>query len=266
MHIVICVKQVVDPDGVNSYALWGQLEVGDSGRAFAARLPLIVNAYDDQAIEAALRLRDDIGEVRITAVTVGGEDADPVLRHCVAMGCDEIVRIDDPDAGAADALRTGRLIAAAIRELGGVDLVLCGRQSSDYDQGTVPAAIAELLGFAYVTVAFDVRAADGGRLRVRRATPLGEEAVSAATPAVVTISNEIGVPRYPTSRGMIAARRRPPAVRSAAELGADGGGSGVELVELFVPDVQGHCEMIEGGTPAAQAAALFARLDEEGVL
>ena len=205
MHIVICVKQVVDPDGVNSYALWGQLEVDAGGRAFATRLPLIVNAYDDQAIEAALRLRDDGGEVRITAVTVGGEDADPVLRHCVAMGCDSIVRIDDPGAAAADALRTARLLAAAIRELGDVDLVLCGRQSSDYDQGTVPAAIAELLGFAYVTVAFDVRAAEDGRLRVRRATPLGEELVSAPAPAVVTISNELGVPRYPTSRGMIAA-------------------------------------------------------------
>ncbi len=265
MHIVICVKQVVDPDGVNSYALWGQLEVGESGREFSTRLPLIINAYDDQAIEAALRLRDDGDEVRITAITVGGEDADQVLKHCVAMGCNEIIRIDDPEAGAADTMRTARLISAQIRELGDVDLVLCGRQSSDYDQGTVPAALAELLGFACVTLGFGVSAAEDGRLRVQRATPLGEELVSVATPAVVTISNELGVPRYPTSRGMIAARRHPPTVRAAADLDA-GGAHGIELVELFVPDVQGHCERIEGETPAAQAAVLFAKLEEEGVL
>ena len=265
MHIVICAKQVVDPDGVNSYALWGQLEVDESGRAFKTKIPLIINAYDDQAIEAALRLRDDGHEVKITAISVGGEHVDQVLKHCVAMGCDEIVRVDDATAAAADALRTARLLAAAIRELGDVDLVLCGRQSSDYDQGTVPAALAELLDCAYVTVGFDVRFEDG-RLRIKRATPLGEELVSAATPAVVTISNELGVPRYPTSRGMIGARRHPPTVRPAAHLAAGVNGHGVELVELFVPDVQGQCELIEGDSPAAQAAALFAKLEAEGVL
>ena len=265
MHIVICAKQVVDPDGVNSYALWGQLEVDESGRAFKTNLPLIINAYDDQAIEAALRLRDDGQDVTITAISVGGDDVDQVLKHCIAMGCDEIVRVDDPEAGAGDALRTARLLAAAVRDLGDVDLVLCGRQSSDYDQGTVPAALAELLDCAYVTLGFDVRHQDG-RLRVKRATPLGEELVSTTTPAVVTISNELGVPRYPTSRGMIAARRHPPTVRPAAELDEAAGAHGVELVALFIPDVQGQCEVIEGDTPAAQALALLGKLEEEGVL
>ena len=222
MHIVICVKQVVDPDGVNSYALWGQLEVDESGRAFSTRLPLIINAYDDQAIEAALRLRDEGDDVRLTALSVGGGDVDQVLKHCVAMGCNELIRIDDPEAGAGDALRTASLLAAQIEELGDVDLVLCGRQSSDYDQGTVPGALAELLGFACVTLGFGVTA-DDGRLRVQRATPLGEEIVSVATPAVVTISNELGVPRYPTSRGMIAARRHPPPASSSEEARTVGG-------------------------------------------
>ena len=107
MHIVICAKQVIDPDGVNSYALWGQLEVDESGRAFSTELPLIINAYDDQAIEAALRLRDDGHDVTITAVSAGGEDVNQLLRHCKAMGCDEIVRVDDPD-GPPDAFRTAR--------------------------------------------------------------------------------------------------------------------------------------------------------------
>ena len=264
MHIVICVKQVVDPDGVNSYALWGQLEVDESGRAFSTRLPLIINAYDDQAIEAALRLRDDGHELKITAISVGRENADQVLKHCVAMGCDEIIRIDDPEAGAADALRTARLLSAQISELGDVDLVLCGRQSSDYDQGTTPAALAEMLGYAYVTIAFDVRV-EGERFRIKRATALGEEQVLASMPTVVTVSNELGIPRYPTGRGMIAARRHPATVRTPAELGVEEG-AGAELLEISIHEVAGECEFIEGDDPAAQAAELLSKLEAEGVL
>lgn len=264
MHIVVCAKQVVDPDGVNAYALWGQLELDDSGRAFKTQLPLIINAYDGQAIETALRFVDDGHDVTITAISVGDEGVDQLLKHCKAMGCDEIVRVDDPQAGSPDAFRTARLLAAAIRELGDVDLVLCGRQSSDYDQGTTPAALVELLDFAYVTVGFDVRL-EGDRLRVKRATPLGEEQVLASMPAIVTVSNEVGVPRYATSRGMIAARRHAPTVRPAAELDP-GDGGGAELIELFIHEVAGECEFIDGADAAAQAAVLMRRLQEEGVL
>lgn len=267
LHIVVCAKQVLDPDGVNSFAFWGRLQVGEDGRSFdtGEMVPRIINAYDEQAVEAALRIRDAGVDCRITVVTVGDEAAGAILKRCVAMGADDAVQIVDAAAAVGDGFRTARLLAGLIAELGDVDLVLCGRQSSDYDQGTVPGALAELLGFACVTLGFGVTA-EGERLRVQRATPLGEELVSVATPAVVTISNELGVPRYPTSRGMIAARRRPPTVRAAADLEAGEGAHGVELVELFVPDVQGQCEQIEGATPAEQAAALFARLEEEGVL
>ena len=263
MHIVICAKQVIDPDGVNSYALWGQLEVDESGRSFSTELPLIINAYDDQAIEAAMRLRDDGHDVTITDISAGGEDVNQLLRHCKAMGCDEIVRVDDPD-GPPDAFRTARLLAAAIQELGDVDLVICGRQSSDYDQGTTPAALAELLGYAYVTVGFDVRVEDD-RLRIKRATPLGEEQVLASMPTVVTVSNELGIPRYPTGRGMIAARRHPATVRTPEDLGVEAG-PGAELLEISIHEVAGECEFIEGDDPAAQAAELLSKLETEGVL
>lgn len=264
MHIVICAKQVVDPDGVNSYALWGQLKVDESGRAFETNLPLIINAYDDQAIEAALRIRDDGVDCTITAISVGAEEAAQVLKHCVAMGCDQTILINDAEAASADGFRTAALLAGAIRELGDVDLVLCGRQASDHDQGTVPAVLAERLDAAYVTVAMDVRL-DGEELRVTRAVPAGEEIVMATLPTVVTVSNEIGIPRYPTSRGMIAARRKPPTLREASEF-VQGNTLTVELAEIFIPEVQGNCQMIDGPDPAAQAAELMRRLEEEGVL
>ena len=261
---------MLDPEGVNSYALWGRLAVDASGRAFdtGGAVPRIINAYDEQALEAALRLRDGGLDCHITAITAGDERAADVLKRCVATGADASVHIVDPESSAADGFRTGRLLAAAIRELGDVDLVLCGRQGSDYDQGAVPAVLAELLDYAFVTMAADVRAGDGdgAGVRVTRALGGGTQVVRASLPAVVAVSNELGLPRYPTSRGMLAARRKPPAARTAEELLDGDGAHALEVVELLVPEVQGQCEMIEGETPRAKAEALMARLAESGAL
>jgi electron transfer flavoprotein beta subunit len=275
LHIVICAKQVLDPEGVNGYALWGRLGVDESGRSFdtgGSTIPHIINAYDEQATEAALRIRDDAGEgnegdVRITAIASGDPAAADVLKRCVAMGADSSVLVVDPEVAVADGFRTAKLLAAAIGELGDVDLVLCGRQGSDYDQGAVPAVLAELLGSPLVTLASDVRIdgnGDGAAVRVTRALPEGEELVSAPLPAVVSVSNELGQARYPSSRGMMAARRNPPAERAAADL-LEGDDARVELMRLIVPDVQGHCEVIDGDSPEAKAQALMALLQGQGM-
>lgn len=265
MHIVVAAKQVLDPDGVNSYALWGRLAVDASGRDFTVGdvIPRIINAYDEQAMEAALRLKDASPDVTITAISAGPASTSEVLKRCVAMGADRSIQVLDPETGAADGFRTAQLLAAVVRELGDVDLVLCGRQGSDYDQGTVPGVLAELLDAAYVTLAAAVAPAEGGVI-VGRATPLGREVVQADFPAVVSVSNELGIPRYPTSRGMLEARRKPPTVREASALLA-AFPARVEVVEVFVPAVQGNCEMISGATPAEKAKNLMARLAAAGV-
>ena len=267
MHIVVCAKQVLDPDGVNSYAFWGRLHVDASGRAFDVgdTVPQIINAYDEQAVEAALLIRDAGVDCRISVVTVGGEDAGTILKRCIAMGADDSFHIVDPDAGAGDGFRAATLLAGLVRELGDVDLVLCGRQGSDYDQGAVPAALAEQLDAALVTMSSGVLVQDGA-LHVRRVTAQGEELVRATMPAVVSISNELGTPRYPSSRRMMQARRQPPERREASAYLSTAGALGVELIELQVPDVQGHCEIIEGEDAAAKVERLMQRLAERGLL
>ncbi len=267
MHIVVAAKQVLDPEGVNSYALWGRLDVDESGRAFTVGtvIPRIINAYDEQAMEAALRIRDSGVECRITAVTVGPAPAADALKRCVAMGADDAVHVVDAESDRANGFRTAALLAAAIRTLGSVDLVLCGRQGSDYDQGTVPGVLAEFLDAALITVAADVRTADEG-IRVARVTGQGIEVVGASFPAVVSVSNEIGVARAPSARGMLDARRKKPVTYESSELLADNGGAaGAEVVRVFVPDVQGHCEMIDGDTADERASRLFAALTAAGV-
>jgi electron transfer flavoprotein beta subunit len=265
MHILVCAKQVLDPDGVNSYALWGRLDIDDSGRGFetGGAIPHIINAYDEQATEAALRIRDAGVDCSITVAVAGDESAASILRRLVAMGADRAVHVKTDGAG-TDGFRTASILAGLVRELGDVDLVLCGRQGSDYDQGTVPAVLAERLGWSYVTPATDVSVGDSAR--VTRVTPLGDEIVEAKLPAVVAVSNEVGQPRYPSSRRMMAARRTPPEVFEASTLSPDGEGAAVELVELLVPQVQGQCVIIEGDGPASKAEALLARLAESGAL
>lgn len=265
MHILVAAKQVLDPDGVNSYALWGRLAIDSSGTAFdlQGNVPNIINAYDEQALEAALRIRDSGVETTITAVSVGPDSCAEVLKRCLATGADKAVHVRDTGPARSDGFRTARLLAAAARQVGPIDLVLCGRQGSDYDQGIVPGALSEYLGAALITVASDVRS-DGSRVTVERVGDLGREVLEATLPAVVSVSNEIGTPRYPTSRGMLEARRKQPLEFDADELLGDEGRPSLQLVALSVPDIQGHCQMVEGGSPAEQATALIDLLERLG--
>ncbi|MFQ5478882.1 MAG: electron transfer flavoprotein subunit beta/FixA family protein [Candidatus Binatia bacterium] len=267
MRIVVCAKEVLDPDAVNSYALEGRLVIGDDGRTLTqTTIPRLINAYDEQALEAALRLRDGGLETHI-AVVCAGLDPGEVLKHCAAMGADETVHVSF-DPGVGDYHVAAVLLGAWIRSRGGADLVLCGRQASDDDQGVVPALIGEALGMPVVTVARSVEVTADGGLRVVRVTPDGDEAVELSCPAVVTISNELGEPRYPTMANKMAARRKQPTVVSSEELGLS-----VEetrpravLARQFVPVIKGDCEFISADSPAAVAERLLDRLREDKVL
>ncbi len=270
MRIVVCAKEVLDPDAVDNYALAGRLVIGDDGKTLTqAAIPRLMNAYDEQAIEAALRFRDAGRQCTICVVSVGA-DPSTILKHAAAMGADEIAAIA-VDSAPLDCHAVACLLAAYIRHSGGADVILCGRQASDDDQGVVPAQLGEMLHMPVVTVA---RAVELGQsagepvVRVTRVTPDGEEVVEARCPAVVTISNELGTPRYPTTARKMAVRRMQPKQVSLEELSlrADDVRPQVKLVRQFVPTVQGHCDFITADTAAAMADRLVARLRAENAI
>jgi electron transfer flavoprotein beta subunit len=267
MRIVVCTKEVLDPDAVNNYAIAGRLVIGDDGKSLTqTAIPRLMNGFDEQALEAALRIRDAGVECSITVVSVGPDPAS-LLKHAAALGADEIVAIPaEPES--LDTHGVAALLSAYLRTSGGADLVLCGRQASDDDQGVVPALIGEALGMPVVTIARSVEMADASLLRVTRVTPDGDEIVEADCPAVVTVSNELGDPRYPTAAKKLAARRMKPTVVSAQELGlsAEELAPRATLTRQFVPTVQGHCEFITGETPGELADHLMERLRQEGAL
>ncbi len=263
MHIVVCVKQVPDPD-----AAFSMLKVDEQAKKVipAPGLPLIMSPFDEQALEAALRVRERVGEAKITAVSVGSQSARSMLKHALAMGADEALLIDDPLLQDAASEATALALVAAIRHLGPFDLVLTGRQAADGDAGIVGCGVGELLRIPVVTFARKVEVS-GGIARIERVLPDGFETLEAELPALVTVSNELGAARKPNLRETMRAARKPLAVKSAAEIGV--AALDVERVSrlrvrerLFVPMKSGQCEIISGPDEIQQAVRLAQRLRE----
>jgi len=262
MHIVVCVKQVPDPE-----AAFSQFKVDEQAKKVvpAPGLKQVMSPFDEQAVEAALRLRDAGADIRLTAITMGSDAARNVLKHGLAMGADAGVLLSDPAFENADGYATAVTLAAAIRKLGTCDLVLAGRQAADWDAGVVGSGLGELLGLPVITFAQDVKV-EGGSVRVERVLDDGTEVVEAALPAVVTVSNELGEARKPNLRETMRAARKPVTAWSAADLGLPRekiGAAGARRVieRLFVPAKESHCEFIDG-SPREQAARLAQRLRE----
>lgn len=267
MHIVVCVKLVPDPE-----AAFSQFKVDEQAKQVvpAPGLPWVMSPFDEQAVEAALRIRDMVADARITVMTLGADAARHALKHGLAMGADDGVLLADPLFDGGDGFTTALALSAATGMLGAVDLVLTGRQAADWDAGVVGAGVAELLGWPLVTFAKDVRVG-GGLLRVERVLDDGDETVEVPLPAVVTVSNELGAARKPSLRETMRAARKPVAARSAADLGLlpdAAGGAGARCVRerVFVPVKNSRCEIVEGATPDEQAMRLAQRLREAKVI
>lgn len=267
MRIVVCVKEVLDPDAVNNYALAGRLEIGEDGKSLTqAAIPRLMNGFDEQALEAALRLKDAGLDCTISVVSVGPAPTD-ILKQAAALGATDIAAIE-ADPSELDGHVIAALLARYIETSGGADLVLCGRQASDDDQGVVPALLGEHMGFPIVTIARAVEAQDGPAWRVTRVTPDGDEVVEVSGSAVVTISNELGEPRYPSAASKIKARKLKPAEISIADLGLapEDSEPRIRFTRQFVPTIQGHCEFITGDSPAETADRLIAQLRADDVI
>jgi len=259
VRIVVCIKQIPNPD-----ALAAVLRVDEA--ACAAVLPpghpLVISPFDEQAIEAALRIRDQLGaDVKITAVTLGPESARTALKQALSLGADDAVHLLDAAFGSADSYVTAHALAAAIRKLGDVDLVLAGRQAADWDAGIVGLGVAEILGLPSVSFACGIEV-KAGAIRVERVLQDGFETVHAPLPALVTISNELGEVRKPSLRETMRAARKPIGVWGGADLALDARHLTARrtLLQLYIPQKNTQCEMIAGPSGSDQGAQLAQRL------
>ena len=263
LNIIVCVKQVTDPETpISAFRV-----DPDANRVVPAPgIPPVINGFDENAVEAALRLKETAG-ANIRVVSVGKSFVMDVMKKPLSMGADELVLVQDEAFEDLDAFATASVLTEAIKKLGDFDLILCGRQASDWDYAHVPMGVAEMLGLPCISIAQKVETIDGG-IVVERALTDGYEVVEASLPALVTVTNELGEPRYPTLRGIMTASRKTPTVWAAADLGLDPASLAPRLLltELYMPVTDQKCEVIEGENEADAGRKLALRLREERLI
>jgi electron transfer flavoprotein beta subunit len=232
--------------------------------------PLVISAYDEVAIEVGLQLKEKT-EGKVTVITIGGEDTVESLHQALAMGVDQAIRVTDPTFEETDAFGKAQILAAAIRKVGDYDLVLCGRQAGDVELGLVGPFLAEELDLPCASIIANVEP-ENGKVRMQRSVDVGYEVLETSTPFLATVTNdESNVPRYASVRGMLAARRAEIPVWSAEDLGLDEGELGlaaaqITIDELYIPEREVECELIEGETGADKAKNLVEYLKREKVI
>ncbi|MFD6349545.1 electron transfer flavoprotein subunit beta/FixA family protein [Streptomyces roseolus] len=196
----------------------------------------LLSELDEYAVEQALQIAEEVDEAHVTVVTVGPEDAKEALRKALAMGADRAVHVDDEDVHGSDVMGTSLVLAKAIEKTG-YDLVICGMASTDGTMGVLPAILAERLGVPQVTLLSEVKV-EGGRVTGRRDTDSATEQVEASLPALVSVTDRSGEARYPSFKGIMAAKKKP-----------------VEELELSDLDIEADEVGLEGAWTAVDSAA-----------
>jgi electron transfer flavoprotein beta subunit len=256
MNIVVCVKQVPDT------AVERTLRPGDGTLDRQAPEGLI-NELDEYAIEEGLRIAEAHGG-EVTILSMGPDKAAESIRKALSMGADKAVHLCDDALAGSDALATSAALAAVLAQVG-FDLVICGSESTDARGGVVPAMLAERLGVPQLTLAQAVDI-DGASVSIRRVTGDGYAVVTGSLPAVVSVVEKINEPRYPSFKGIMAAKKKPVQVLSLAGIGlaADAtglGGSATAVADFAArpPRAAGVIVKDEGDGGAKVAAFLAER-------
>jgi electron transfer flavoprotein beta subunit len=226
MNIVVCVKQVPDT------AVERVLKPGE-GTLDRASLDGLINELDEYAIEEGLKIAEAHGG-EVTILSMGPAKAAESVRKALSMGAGKAVHVLDDGLAGSDALATSLALAEALRRVG-FDLVILGSESTDARTGVVPAMLAERLGVPQLTLASKVDV-DGAVVTIRRVTDDGYAVVTGSLPAVVSVVEKINEPRYPTFKGIMAAKKKPVTTLTLAELPAAVGSVGLESAATAVAD------------------------------
>jgi electron transfer flavoprotein beta subunit len=254
VKIAVCVKEVPDA-GVTKRIDPNTKRLDRSGDG-------ALNHFDSQAVEEALKVKEEGGEGEIVLVSMGPAGALDSLRKALAMGADRAVLVSDEAAAGSDLVATSRALAAAL-EREGADLVLFGQQSSDSDGAVLWAAVADRLRRPVISQVAELTVADG-KVRGKRQTEFGYDVIDAPLPALVAVSDAINEPRYPSLKGIMGAKSKPQETLSGSDLGLDPGalgeeGSGTSVLALGDPPPRGDARKIEDdGSAAAQIADFLA--------
>ena len=238
-NVIVCVKQIPDP------AQPGELDPSDNTLKREGKL--ILDESDSYGVEMALQLVDVAGGGEVSIISMAPNDEVSGMRTVLAMGAANGVLVSDPELAGSDALTTAKVLAAAAQKVGEADLIIAGTESSDGYTGTVPEQMAEVLGLPSITFAKSV-AVEGGMVKVNRQTEDGYDEVECPTPAVVSVTAGVVEPRYPSFKGIMAAKSKPVDKVTAADLGVTPvgwAGAGQQIVDIAEAPAREAGEIVE---------------------
>ena len=263
MNIVVCVKHVPDATADQKFEADNTVD--------RVAVPGLLSELDEYAVEQALQLKeknDDPESVQVTALTVGPEQAADAIRKALQMGADKGVHVIDDAVAGSDAPATSKVLASAIEKLkgeaGGVDVVVCGMASTDGAMSVIPAMLAERLDLPQVTLGSVVES-QGAEFRIKRDGDTATEIIGATAPLVLSVTDQSGEARYPSFKGIMAAKKKPLDTWSLGDVGVDAGEVGleaawtaVEATEARPPRTAGEIVTDEDGSGATALTEFLA--------
>ncbi|MDR1701729.1 MAG: electron transfer flavoprotein subunit beta/FixA family protein [Sporomusaceae bacterium] len=261
MEIIVCIKQVPDTTDVKIDPATNTL--------VRQGVPSIVNPFDKNALEEALRLRTKHGG-KVTVISMGPPQAKEALKECLATGADEAYLVSDRAFGGADTLATSYTLAAAIKKIGNYDLIICGKQAIDGDTAQVGPEIAEHLGITQVTYVAKIEV-ENEKVLVEREHEEGYEVIETKLPLLITVVKSINEPRLPSVKGTLKANRKEIPVLSVNELTLDSAkiglnGSPTQVRKIFTPPARTQGEIISGSSAKEAVSMLVQKLSDAKII
>jgi len=256
MNIVVCVKYVPDATADRRFE--------DDNTVDRVGVDGLLSELDEYAVEQSLQIKEKLGDdTEVTVLTVGPESASDAIRKALQMGADKGVHVVDDAIAGSDALATSLVLAEAIKKIDH-DLVVCGMASTDGSMGVLPAMVAERLGVPAVTLGSEVEL-DGTTVKIRRDGDAATETIEGSLPVVLSVTDQSGEARYPSFKGIMAAKKKPLETWSLSDLGVDAelvglsaSWSAVEATEARPPRTQGEVVTDEDGSGATALVEFLA--------
>ena len=263
MRIIVCVKQVPDPEQAKMDK--------EKGTVVEEGVPLIVNPFDLYAVEEALRIKERVGDVEVVAISMGPPQAEEALREVIAMGVDTAYLISDRAFAGADTLATSYTLSRAIEWIGDYDLIICGKQAIDGDTAQVGPGIAAHLDLPQITYVRKIEEIKEGYIRAERMVEDGYYVVEAPLPCVITVVKEINEPRLPTLKGKLRAKKAEIPVLTPDRINADPdkigvSGSPTEVIEIYSPEIKKEGRIYQAEEIEKAVEDMIEILKKKGVL
>ncbi len=263
MRIIVCVKQVPDPEQAKMDK--------EKGTVVREGVPLIINPFDLYAVEEALRIKERLGDVEVVAISMGPPQAEEALREVIAMGVDTAYLISDRAFAGADTLATSYTLSRAIEWIGDYDLIICGKQAIDGDTAQVGPGIAAHLDLPQITYVRKIEEIKEGYIRAERMVEDGYYVVEAPLPCVITVVKEINEPRLPTLKGKLRAKKAEIPVLTPDRINADPdkigvSGSPTEVIEIYSPEIKKEGRIYQAEEIEKAVEDMIEILKKKGVL